>query len=81
MEHWVYVTGNYKKYEIIINKEGEYETFITKTTGELWLAVKNTNPGWNWVKTGYNIPKNKWTHIAVTYSSSVGKIIVYVNGE
>ena len=47
-------------------------------TGEVQWAVASTTPGWDWIKTGYFLPADKWTHLAVTYDNGVGT--TYVNG-
>lgn len=77
---WIYPTGagSLPPYGgIIINKEGEYE-LARFTDGTIQWAFANTNPGWNWVNTGYVAPLNQWTHVAVTYDSGVVK--TYING-
>ena len=56
--------------QLILNKEGEYELGVS-ATGEVQWAVAST-PGWDWIKTGYFLPADKWTHLAVTYDNGVG---------
>ncbi|WNM63856.1 DUF4347 domain-containing protein [Candidatus Nitrospira neomarina] len=63
---------------LIINKEGEYEVGIFPDGSIRW-ALANTDPGWSWYDTGYVVPLNEWTHVAITYSS--GTVITYVNGS
>ncbi|MEQ1852782.1 MAG: Calx-beta domain-containing protein, partial [Chthoniobacteraceae bacterium] len=77
MEAWVQRQGTPTGTQIILNKEGEYELGIT-AAGTIQWAFTNTTPGWNWVDTGYVLPANQWTHIAVTYNSGV--VNTYVNG-
>ena len=77
---WIYPTGagSLATYGgIIINKEGEYE-LARFQDGTIQWAFANTNPGWNWINTGYVAPLNQWTHVAVTYDSGVVK--TYING-
>ncbi len=77
---WIYPTGagSLAPYGgIIVNKEGEYE-LARFTDGTIQWAFANTNPGWNWVNTGYVAPLNQWTHVAVTYNGGVVK--TYING-
>jgi RHS repeat-associated protein len=77
---WIYPTGagSLATYGgIIINKEGEYE-LARFQDGTLQWAFANTNPGWNWINTGYVAPLNQWTHVAVTYDNGVVK--TYING-
>ncbi len=77
---WIYPTGagSLATYGgIIMNKEGEYE-LARFQDGTIQWAFANTNPGWNWVNTGYVAPLNQWTHVAVTYDGGVVK--TYING-
>ncbi len=77
---WIYPTGvgSLAPYGgIIVNKEGEYE-LARFTDGTIQWAFANTNPGWNWINTGYVAPLNQWTHVAVTYDS--GLVKTYING-
>jgi len=77
---WIYPTGagSHATFGgIIVNKEGEYE-LARFTDGTIQWAFANTNPGWNWVNTGYVAPLNQWTHVAVTYDGGVVK--TYING-
>jgi hypothetical protein len=60
----------------IVNREGEYDVGMLE--GVLSWAFSNTNPGWNWVVTGYTPPLFQWTHIAVVYDNGIIK--TYANG-
>ncbi|MBK5283669.1 MAG: DUF4347 domain-containing protein, partial [Nitrospiraceae bacterium] len=77
MEAWVQRQGTPTGTQILINKEGEYELGIT-SAGVIQWAFANTTPGWNWVSTGYTLPANQWTHIAVSYNAGI--VNTYVNG-
>ena len=77
MEAWVQRQGTPSGTQILVNKEGEYEFGIT-STGVIQWAFANTTPGWNWVSTGYTLPANQWTHIAISYDAGV--VNTYVNG-
>ncbi|NCS18130.1 MAG: LamG domain-containing protein, partial [Microcystis aeruginosa G13-12] len=63
---------------IIVNREGEYVVAVWDD-GTIRWAFANTNPGWNWINTGYTISTDKWTHIAVSYDK--GLIKTYANGS
>jgi hypothetical protein len=63
---------------IVVNREGEYE-FARRYTNEIYYAIYNTEPGWYWISTGYQVSHNEWNHIAVVYDA--GLTIVYVNAE
>ena len=63
--------------QIILNKEGEYEVGIS-TTGSVMWALATTSPVWGWQDTGYVLPTNQWSHVAVSYNGSV--VETYVNG-
>jgi hypothetical protein len=78
---WVYPTGPGSSSSwggIIVNREGEYE-IGRSPNGMVWWAFANSNPGWTSVNTGYVLPLNEWTHIAVTYDR--GAIRTYANGS
>ena len=77
MEAWVRQQAGATTEQLILNKEGEYELGVS-ATGEVQWAVASTTPGWDWIKTGYFLPADKWTHLAVTYDNGVGT--TYVNG-
>jgi len=77
---WIYPTGagSLGTYGgIIVNKEGEYEV-ARFADGTIQWAFANTNPGWNWINSGYVAPLNQWTHVALVYDSGVVK--TYING-
>ena len=78
---WIYPTGPGSEPNIggtIVNKEGEYE-IVRFPNGTIQMAFANSNPGWNWINTGYVAPLNEWTHVAVTYSN--GTVKTYANGN
>src|SRR3989338_630105 len=51
IEAHIYPTAIYGMNHIIVNKEGEYEIAIRD--GTIQFATANTNPGWNWINSGY----------------------------
>lgn len=78
---WLYPTGvgSSSPYGgVVLSKEGEYE-MARYLDGTIRWAFANTNPGWDWVNTGFVAPLNQWTHVAVTYSNGVVK--TYANGQ
>jgi VCBS repeat-containing protein len=77
MEAWVQRQGTPTGTQIILNKEGEYEVGIN-AAGHIQWAFANTTPGWTWIDTGYALPADQWTHIAVSYNAGV--VNTYVNG-
>jgi uncharacterized repeat protein (TIGR01451 family) len=70
---WIYPTGD----GMIVNKEGEYE--IGRFGETIRWAFANSDPGWTWIDTGYVLPLNRWTHVAVVYSQ--GDVRTYANGR
>jgi hypothetical protein len=81
IEGWIYPLGDgsLETYGgIIVNKEGEYE-IARFTDGTIQFALANTTPYWDWVNTGFIAPLQKWTHIALTYSSSERLMRFYAN--
>jgi hypothetical protein len=63
---------------IIVCREAEYEVGRFPD-GTLRWAFANQKPGWAWMNTGYVIPLNQWTHIAVVYQAGV--VSSYANGQ
>lgn len=78
MEAWIRPESFDTNGSLIINKEGEYEVGLSPS-GELRWALANAVPGWSWHHTGYVVPTNEWTHIAVSYGSD--QVSTYVNGN
>jgi len=78
---WVYPTGAGSGAAgiggMIINREGEYE-IARFADGSLLWAINNVNKTWDWVDTGYDVPLNQWTHIALVYDA--GQVNTYANG-
>ncbi|MCM2371762.1 LamG-like jellyroll fold domain-containing protein, partial [Aporhodopirellula aestuarii] len=78
MEAWVNPAAyNATSGSIVLNREGEYELGISDT-GTLRWGITNSDPGWAWHDTGYVIPLNTWSHLAVSYDNGV--VSTYVNG-
>ncbi len=80
VEAWINPTAYSANGSIILNKEGEYEVGLAPD-GTLRWAVSNTAPGWAWTSSGYVVPLNQWTHVAVTYDAGAGAASVYINGN
>ena len=70
--------ASYGSSAVILNKEGEYEIAVW-SDGTIRWALANSNPGWYWVNTGHVIPRNGWSHVALTYDRF--EVKTYVNGE
>jgi len=77
---WVRPTANSEPVGIILNKEGEYE-LARSENGRFQFAVASSQPGWDFIDTGRELPLNDWTHVAVTYSSDGKKAKAYVDGK
>lgn len=74
MSAWIHPSGD----GIIVNKEGEYEV-ARFGDGTIQWAFANSDPGWNWIDTGFVAPADRWTHVAVVYDS--GEVTTYANGK
>ena len=80
LECWIFPTdggAGSTLQAIIASREGEYE-FGRFSDGTIQSAFANTDPGWNWVNSGFVAPHGTWTHVAVTYDN--GLITTYANG-
>ncbi|NNE28349.1 MAG: LamG domain-containing protein, partial [Saprospiraceae bacterium] len=73
MEVWVNQSSS-SGLQIVLNKEGEYE--IAVANGEFLFSIGND---WIFKNTGFILPNNSWTHLAVVYDGS--NYIAYVNGS
>jgi hypothetical protein len=77
---WIFPTGAGSHATVggtILVKEGEY-VIARFPNGTIQWGFANSNPGWQFINTGYVAPLNQWTHLAVTYDS--GTIKTYANG-
>jgi hypothetical protein len=82
LEAWIYPMGQGSatiEGGVIMSREGEYEV-ARFNDGTIRFAIANTTPGWDWINTGYIAALNTWTHIAFTYSATLGIAKVYANG-
>jgi len=61
----------------IFAKENAYLISLD-LNGSLQWAFNNTSPGYVWTNTGYTLPLNAWSHVAVSYNGSF--VNTYVNG-
>jgi hypothetical protein len=84
-EAWVYPTV--EQHGAFIAKEGEY-LVARLWDGTIGWAFYNANPGWAWHSTGYVLPMNQGSHVAVVYDATIdngagigmGSVRTYVNG-
>nr|NCQ87104.1 LamG domain-containing protein [Microcystis aeruginosa W13-18] len=44
---------------LIVGREGEYLLAISGADNTLFYAIANSNPGWNWISTGYGVKSNQ----------------------
>lgn len=65
---------------IILNKERSYEIARFRN-GSLQWAFKNIKPGWTWTDSGWRIPEQSWSHVAVVYDAARGEVRSYLNGN
>jgi len=85
---WVYAHNPTASYEAIVDKfttsgtpyQGWYLR-IAETTGNLWLAIADTNGDHNIWDSGLDIAQNEWVFVAATYDYPTKTRVVYVNGE
>jgi parallel beta-helix repeat protein len=75
---WVFPVSGISNYDIIINKENEYE--MAWKDNQLVCAIKTDTNNWFWTSgTGTNtLPTGQWTHVAVAWDGSY--IYEYING-
>jgi hypothetical protein len=81
MTAWIHPTGagsNGTYGGTIVAREGEY-LLVRFPNGRINWAFANSNPGWQFIDTGFVAPLNQWTHLAVTYDN--GTIKTYANGS
>jgi RHS repeat-associated protein len=78
MAAWVFPVSGIANYDIIVNKENEYE--MAWKDNQLVSAIKTNTNNWFWTQgTGANtLPSGRWTHVAVVWDGS--KIYEYING-
>ena len=77
IEFWYYQLGNDGNNTII--DKGDYEYLISiNPNNQTAIGFYNKNMGWWYVY--FNIPINKWTHIAISYIKSESKLSCLVNG-
>jgi Concanavalin A-like lectin/glucanases superfamily len=81
VEAWVYPTS--------VPTDGDQVIYHALYNYELWYLPENSTMNFYFGEEGggYNasisvdgIPTNEWTHVAVTYESSTGKMSMYING-
>lgn len=62
---------------VIAGKENKY-LLARYADGTIRVAIANTDPGWQFINTGYVAPLYQWTRIVLVYDAGVIK--VYANG-
>ncbi|MCF7907604.1 MAG: LamG domain-containing protein [Candidatus Omnitrophica bacterium] len=75
---WIYPVAGIADYDIIVNKENEYET--AWSSNGLRSAIRTDTNGWWWTAgTGAgHLPLNQWTHVVTTWDGA--QIKEYING-
>ena len=63
----------------IMCREGEY-IVARFPDSSVQFAIANATSGYGWVDTGYDLPLDVWTHVAVTYDSATGDTKTYADG-
>ena len=81
MEAWINPTGSGTGSQIILNKEGEYELGIIADTGEILVAIAQSDDTWAWRYTGQHVAAGEWSHVAVAYDGVAGEAKTYINGQ
>ena len=83
LEGWVKLdTGDGRTYQHIICKTGGYYYLSVFKVGSEYLAKGLVYEGANIDVTGTtDLNDGKWHHLAVTYSTSAGKLLLYVDGK
>lgn len=80
-EGWIFPTGPGSDPTYggtIVSKEYQY-ILARFADGTLNWAFYSASPGWTWVSTGYRVPTNQWSHVALVFDN--GLINTYVNGN
>jgi MSHA biogenesis protein MshQ len=86
IEASVYPTAT--QWETFAGKENEY-LIGRSSSGTLIWAFNAANPGWTWHDTGYLLPLNAWSQVAVVFDAGFvngsglgnGRVQAYVNGN
>jgi hypothetical protein len=72
LQAWVY-PDNLSDYGMIMNKEGEYDMFLS-STGGLNYSLENSDPGWVINNTGIQVNKYNWTMVSLTFEDALIKV-------
>ena len=65
----------------IIAKEGQF-AFGRFADGSINVAIAGQPANtFQWVDTGYDLPLNTWTHLALTYDESARTVMLYADGN
>jgi Concanavalin A-like lectin/glucanases superfamily/Bacterial lectin/PKD domain/Carboxypeptidase regulatory-like domain len=64
---------------MIVNRESEYELGRGENGTLQWAFFRVGGYGWWWFDTGYYVPLDQWTHVAVVYDN--GDVTAYANGD
>jgi hypothetical protein len=68
-EAWLKTENLASGYNMIINKEGEFQIGVNGSNYGLAFALANTNPGWAWSNSSAILPPNTWVHLAVVVNT------------
>lgn len=77
---WAKVLSHENKHHLIVSKEGSYE-IASFPDGTIRYAINTEYPGWTWIDTGWVLPENTWTQVAIAYSSTQELTRFYVDGH
>jgi len=77
MQAWARPESGIADYDIIFNKENEYE--MAWGGNGLITAVKTNTAEWWWSSTASSFPTGQWSHVVVTWNGT--DIKQYINGE
>ncbi len=77
MQAWARPESGIADYDIIFNKENEYE--MAWGGNGLKTAIYTNTSGWWWSSTASSFPTGQWSHVVATWNGT--DIKQYINGE